>query len=135
MLPSLTSAADEDEEELEAKKRRWGSTYKSHPGVAEDSDLDALLNNATRKDKDVKKEEPSIKQEIKSEDHSEAFEGSSTVNNASTESKHENIKSEPLESESGIQEDVKLAIGPEDAPDPGVSVVFKKRKAKNIRQK
>lgn len=45
-----------DEEELEAaqvKKRRWGSTYKTYPAEEDNSDLDALLGNVTRKGKEL----------------------------------------------------------------------------------
>ena len=61
---------DEEEAELnEAKKRRWGSTYRTHPTEDRDDDLDALLSNATRKGK-----EPATKVEVKEENKQEISE-------------------------------------------------------------
>lgn len=127
------TAADEEEEEQEVKKRRWGTTYKTHPGASEDLDLDALLSNATRKDSGVQKEgSPAVKQEeagetplVKAEDDTEI--SASLV-------KQDIVKSEPVEAESGIAAEVKQ--DPEGmSNDASAGVVFKKRKAKNIRQK
>ncbi len=130
------AVGEEDEEEQEAKKRRWGSTYKSHPGVGDDGDLDALLSNATRKDKGVKKEEDVVKQETKSEE-TPSGEASQPVEHevkSETTVKQEEVKSEPGDNPASIQ-DVKPALLAEDVTDPAGGVVFKKRKAKNIRQK
>jgi len=130
-----------DEEELEAaeiKKRRWGSTYRTHPTEEDNGDLDALLGNVTRKGKEpamtVAKEEP--KREIKEEPE----EGGTQVAPAqdSKEYKPDGIKREPSDGETAIS----FALPPLDATlkdegdEPSVpGVVFKKRKAKNIRQK
>jgi hypothetical protein len=129
-------AAEEDEEEQEAKKRRWGSTYKSHPGAADDGDLDVLLSNATRKDKGVKKEEDLVKQETKSENSPSEVPSRPVENEVKSDTtvKQEEVKSEPGEDPASIQ-DVKPALLAEDVTDPAGGVVFKKRKAKNIRQK
>lgn len=130
------TVGEEDEEEHEAKKRRWGSTYKSHPEAVDDGDLDALLSNATSKDKGIKKEEDVVKQEAKSEETS-SREGSQPIHSggqSDTTGKQEDVKLEPGVEASTVQ-DVKPALLAEDTPDPAGGVVFKKRKAKNIRQK
>lgn len=132
----------EEEEELnEAKKRRWGSTYRTHPTEEEDNDLDTLLSNATRKGK-----EPETKVETKVEVKEEASdppgipeptsEGALPVSAVKTESpsgldgQDEAEAAKVLDSIPPISE-AKPEI--EDLIAPGV--VFKKRKAKNIRQK
>ena len=130
------TAVEEDEEEQEVKKRRWGSSYKSHPGEGDDLDLDALLSNATNKGKDVKKEEPILKQEEKVEGQPDMQEPLEETKDISSESAvTQSIKVEATEAVSGIEEEVKPAIGVDDMADPAGGVVFKKRKAKNIRQK
>ncbi|KAG0649631.1 WW domain-containing-binding 4 [Hyphodiscus hymeniophilus] len=53
-------------EEIESKKRKWGSTYRSHPAEEDDGELDSLLNNVTRKGK-VSSVETEIKGEVKEE--------------------------------------------------------------------
>lgn len=126
-------AVDDEDEEL-SRKRKWGSRYKSHPAVQEeDLDLDALLNTVTRKPKVEVQEE--IKREVKQEVKDEPT---------------DEVKLEPVEA--SVAEDDKSAVKIE-APEGGdaisadipqseatstgaaTGVVFKKRKAKNIRQK
>jgi hypothetical protein len=128
---------DEDElEAAEAKKRRWGSTYKSHPTKEDTGDLDALLGNVTSKGKEaaVKTESrEEMKEEIKGEPE---VDSQPAISQDFEEQKRTGIKKEPSD------EDISASIPPlnpgvkqeggEPAP-PGV--VFKKRKAKNIRQK
>lgn len=130
---------DEDEEELEAKKRRWGSAYRSHPAEEDDGDLDALLSNATRKPQSKVEMKEEFKEEVK-EEPGPAELGVSIP--ADDVVKKPNIKREPSDGEAPLpdvisplntamkQED---GLGEEVTPAPGV--VFKKRKAKNIRQK
>jgi hypothetical protein len=134
---------DEDEaEEMEAKKRRWGSTYRSHPAEEDDGDLDALLSNATRKSK-----APAVKIEMKSEMKQDTVEGVKTelgineddapTDRPMSEEQKLGIKREPSDEETVLP----AATTPEtDLKEEGenpiaTGVIFKKRKAKNIRQK
>ncbi|KAH7323665.1 hypothetical protein BKA65DRAFT_72781 [Rhexocercosporidium sp. MPI-PUGE-AT-0058] len=132
---------DEEEAELnEAKKRRWGSTYRTHPAEEGDDDLDSLLSNATRKGK-----EPATKVEAKEE-----------VKQEINELKLEEVSSNPAEETKPIDAPqptgIKRELSDRDTKDigslppiegvkqeaeeqSGPGVVFKKRKAKNIRQK
>lgn len=130
----------EDEEgEAEVKKRRWGSTYKTHPET-DDTDLDALLKNVTRKDMPSAirtNEEETKPHGIKEEPGASGVLGDTSGDGLATEEKI-GIKMEPSEGE--IQ--LPAAIPPSDASvkqeeedQNAHGVVFKKRKAKNIRQK
>ena len=127
-----------DEEELEAAevKRRWGSTYKTHPAEEDNSDLDALLGNVTRKGK-----EPPIKTgaqgEVKEEIKEEPDASGAEVVLAQNVEDHK-VKWEPLDGEIAVLSaipplDATLKHEVDESTIPGV--VFKKRKAKNIRQK
>ncbi|KAH9208433.1 hypothetical protein DL95DRAFT_414804 [Leptodontidium sp. 2 PMI_412] len=131
---------DEDEVELnEAKKKRWGSTYRTHPTEEGDDDLDALLCNATRKGK-----EPATKVEVKEELKQETNEAkveepstTATENPKSVDAKPE-IKRELPDSETKVFESLPPTEGVKQEVEEqsgGPGVVFKKRKAKNIRQK
>lgn len=40
---------DEEQEEAEIKKKRWGSKFRSHPVGEDEGDLDALLDQAMAK--------------------------------------------------------------------------------------
>jgi hypothetical protein len=129
---------EEDEEEVMEKKRtKWGSAYRTHPGAEAEDDLDALLSSTAFKpaaaqppvkDEDVpiKKEEPAIQVE-------DQFLSSKGEDNSD-----EAIKEEPAEDLAAIP-DVTTAIDGIDVKQENESaaggVVFKKRKAKNIRQK
>lgn len=128
---------DEDElEAAEAKKRRWGSTYKLHPTEEDTGDLDALLGNVTSKGKEPAMKTESrveVKEEIKGEPE---VDGQPAISQGFEEQNLTGIKKEPSD------EDISASIP---QLDPGVKqeggepaapgVVFKKRKAKNIRQK
>jgi hypothetical protein len=128
---------DEDElEAVEAKKRRWGSTYKSHPMEEDNRDLDALLGNVTRKGK-----EPAVKMETHAEVQ-EAMDGNPEVDGQPAtpqfleEQNPAEIKKEPSDGEihpTIPPSDGRLKQEGEDLAAP--VIVFKKRKAKNIRQK
>jgi hypothetical protein len=128
---------DEDElEAAEAKKRRWGSTYKSHPTEEDTGDLDALLGNVTSKGKEtaVKTESTEeVKEEIKGEPE---VDSQPEISQGFEMQKPTGIKKEPSDEDMSdsippLNPGVKQEGG-EPAP-PGV--LFKKRKAKNIRQK
>jgi hypothetical protein len=132
----------EDEEEGEGegavKKRRWGSTYKTYPAEAEDAALEALLNDVTRKDKApaIKSEEES-QRNMKQEPGTAVVQGATSVVAPVSEEKT-NIKLEPSEGLASLpltipqlDHDVKHEDEEQNAP----SFVFRKRKAKNIRQK
>ena len=129
---------EEGEGEIEAKKRRWGSTYKTHPTQAEDDDLDALLSNVTRKDKApvIKAEGDDSKEVIKMEPETSDVTDHVTAELPVVEEEL-GIKKEPSDSEVPLPAtlppfgDVVKEEDEQSAP----GVVFKKRKAKNIRQK
>jgi hypothetical protein len=132
---------EEDEEgegEGGAKKKRWGSIYKTHPAEAEDAALDALLNDVTRKDKaPATKSEEESQRNIKKEPGTNDAPGATSVVAPVNEDKT-GIKLEPSEGQASLpttipqlDHDVKHEDEEQNAP----SVVFKKRKAKNIRQK
>ena len=137
---------EEDEEEIEAKKQRWGSKYRTYPTEEDDDgDLDALLNNATRnsngltakteaKDdvkRDVKKE---IEEEIKTGPEVDA----PTDLPSDVVALEPRIKREPSDGEAALASTIVPlhADLKQEVEEPNVTdVVFKKRKAKNIRQK
>jgi hypothetical protein len=118
---------EDEEDAVEAKKLRWGSKFKTHPAEEDTGDLDALLANATRKDT-VPAVKIDLKEEVKQEVKEEAEGDDQNLGG---------VKREPSDGETKISE----VIPPSDAiksegdkqSTPGV--VFKKRKAKNIRQK
>jgi hypothetical protein len=134
-----------DEEELEAaeaKKRKWGSTYRTHPTEEDNGDLDALLGNVTRKGREpaTKNEaKAEVKQEIKDKPEASGVQdGQPTLPQGTGDAKPAEIKREPFGGENAVPS----AIPPLDASlkqegdEPtGPGIVFKKRKAKNIRQK
>ena len=136
---------DEDEEEaeqIEAKKRRWGSTYRTHPAEEDDEDLDALLSSATQKGKAL-----AVKIEMKGEVRKEVNEdtknepGAGEVDALTSLPLSEEKPDSKMEPSGG--EAVLPAAGTPletdfkwEREDPGAGgIVFKKRKAKNIRQK
>ncbi|KAE9377221.1 hypothetical protein N431DRAFT_330994 [Stipitochalara longipes BDJ] len=128
---------DEDElEAAEAKKRRWGSTYKSHPVEEDNGDLDALLGNVTRKGK-----EPAMKTEAKEEMKEKIKVEPETddqldIPHGFEEQKPTGLKREP--SDGGVSSTIPILdsdLKQEGEGPAGPGVVFKKRKAKNIRQK
>lgn len=120
---------EDEEDAVEAKKLRWGSKFRTHPTEEDNGDLDDLLANATRKDPI-----PAVKIELKQEVKEEVKE---ERNDASPEG----IKREPSDGETKLSEvippsnAVDATIKPEGEEQTGPGVVFKKRKAKNIRQK
>lgn len=132
-------AVEEDEDEVEAKKRRWGSAHRSHPTEDDDADLDALLGNVTGKGK-ILVPKLEVKDEVKVEtkDEPDLLNAPEQVASGSLDGtaeekiaiKRESSDDLPLEtgvpSETIVKEEVELKE-PE--------VVFKKRKAKNIRQR
>jgi hypothetical protein len=135
-----------DEEELEAaeaKKRRWGSTYRTHPTEEDNGDLDTLLGNVTRKGKEsaAKTEaKDEVKQEIKEgpEAGGVQVDGQEAFSHGLEDSNPPGIKREPSDGENLISStlprlDSNLKQEVDEPTAPGV--VFKKRKAKNIRQK
>lgn len=121
---------DEDEEAKEAKKRRWGTAIRTYPTENNDDDLDALLSNTSKgKGPDSKPEtDGGIKIDIKKENTGDVEALSS-------------IKREEPAVKSETEDDVKTNIqqvpeATEQNNEPAPSgVIFKKRKAKNIRQR
>jgi hypothetical protein len=128
---------DEEQELADAKKRRWGSSYRTHP-AEHDGDLDALLSNATRKGK-----EPATIPKVKEEVEVESTENGSQVNaeagvvKSLEEPEDLDYKQELSDDKVALHTADPLAAGlrPEGEEQTVPGVVFKKRKAKNIRQK
>jgi hypothetical protein len=129
---------DEDEEELEAKRRRWGSAYRSHPTEEDDGDLDALLSNATRKGAEsVAKTDPSVgfKIEIKKESGLNEVPAPAVPDlPVKVEIEIPDIKKEPSDGELPSVPSLD-AIPKQEEEEAAPGIVFKKRKAKKIRQK
>jgi hypothetical protein len=128
---------DDDAEAAEIKKKRWGSKFRTHPAVEDDADLDALLLQATSKSTG-----PAVKTEVKSEvkvkSPSEAGLLPEAVLKEDNGKASDSIKEEPLER----MLEIPASIPPSDALSKREKVelttpevVFKKRKAKHIRQK
>ncbi|KAI9650060.1 hypothetical protein NHQ30_000073 [Ciborinia camelliae] len=121
-------AEDGDEEAIEAKKRRWGTAIRTYPTEHDDDDLDALLSNTTNGKTPALKSETTdtIKIEIKKEND----EGTEAL--LSSQGKEPAVKSE---TEDDVKTDIKRLPEATDSEPAAAGVVFKKRKAKNIRQK
>jgi hypothetical protein len=125
---------EEDEEALEAKKKRYGSSYRTHPTEEDQGDLDALLNNITRRGKEpaLKSEtDIGIKQELKTETETE------TLPRNGIPSSEDQISAVIKKEESdGIGAIAAVPdLKQEGKESLATGIVFKKRKAKNIRQK
>ncbi|PVH83187.1 hypothetical protein DL98DRAFT_413711 [Cadophora sp. DSE1049] len=132
---------DEEEAELnEAKKRRWGSTYRTHPTEDGDDDLDALLSNATRKGKELATK-VEVKEEVKQEFSEPKSEDSSSDPKGDTKpfdaAEPAGIKRELSDGDTKAIDSLPPIEGDKQGANEqsGPGVIFKKRKAKNIRQK
>ena len=129
---------DKDEETVQTKKGKWGSAYRKHQEVGEENDdLDALLSKVTAPKVapgalETKKEPTDVKEEIPKVESVD----SSLVKPNPDETP--SIKTEPSFDEPPLfAENVAVSsadIKQEEGEAVG-GVVFKKRKAKNIRQK
>jgi hypothetical protein len=131
-------AVPEEEEEAEAmetKRRRWSSTYRTHPGD-DDADLNALLSKTVAKRK-MALADSDVKQEPL-EGAGDDFKPLPKIDPEFGEEQKPTIKREPSDGQ------VKLPETPATLADVGIkpetdsaagNVIFKKRKAKPIRQK
>lgn len=130
---------EEDEETVQAKKSKWGSSYRKHPRIEEgDDDLDALLSKVTVPKPmvglpDARHEEsPSVKIEMPK------VEAADGVLAKPDPDQIPSIKTEPSLDDSQLLDDTAAAPGTDIKQEEGQAlggVVFKKRKSKNIRQK
>ena len=131
---------DEDEDELEAKKMRYESRFRTHPVEDEAGDLDALLSNVTRIEKLATKTEPkdeAVSGWVAQENIKQEPLAVSNIATTGSDVESSIIKTEPLDEESTAPTVTSLTVGsnkPESEGSLG-GIVFKKRKAKNIRQK
>ena len=130
---------DEEEQELaEAKKKRWGSSYRTHPAENDEEDLDALLSNATRKGKELEAM-PEGKEKVEvelAENGSQVNTDSGFVESLETPKDlifKQELSDDKVALHAADPLEAKLKPDGEEQPVPGV--VFKKRKARNIRQK
>ena len=127
---------EEDEEEVAVKKSRWGSAYRSHPTEEDDGDLNALLSNITRKGNALTPKFET-KEDIKQEFTDEPGVTELSRKVEADEDEKPAIKREPADGQDPIlptfqaSDDTVKEEGGETAP----GIVFKKRKAKNIRQR
>lgn len=129
---------DEDEDELEAKKMKYESRYRTHPVEDETGDLDALLSTVTRKDKEIMKTELKdesatgwvAKEEIKQEPLA-----TNDLVTTDDEAQNPSIKREPLDEDPTVYAVIGSPIPKPESEGSMPGIVFKKRKAKNIRQK
>lgn len=123
-------AEDDDEEAKEARKRRWGTAIRTYPTENNDDDLDALLGSTGKGMAPAVKSEvmPIAKIVIKKEDNED------TGAPLSRKGEEMVMKSETEDEVKIDMEQLPEATEPNNEPAaPGV--LFKKRKAKNIRQK
>lgn len=129
---------EEDEEAAEANKRRWGSAYRSHPTKEEDEDLDTLLGNVTGIGKALAtKLEAKVNIKVKVEEELDlsnlptAPESSTEPDISKVEIKTESSEDLPTDTSAPSLE----VVVKEEVEMKELEVVFKKRKAKNIRQR
>jgi hypothetical protein len=135
-----------NEEELEAaetKKRRWGSAYRTYPSEEDNGDLDALLGNVTRQGRQpaAKVEaEDEMKQEVKDEPGASGVQLNiqPAISQGFEDQNASDIKKKPSDGENAISSTLSpshASLKQEFDEPAAACVVFKKRKAKNIRQK
>ena len=134
---------EDEEEKIEEQKRKRRSMFRQYPGGEEDADLDQLLNQVTAPK--VKEETPEVKEEPVSQ---------ATKELVPELEKQETVDGVPIKPDPEVAADVKAGPALSDVPpvgdasakpadaeikreegQPAGGVVFKKRKAKNIRQK
>lgn len=132
------AAEDEDEETVQAKKSKWGSAYRKHPGAdTENDDLDELLSRVT-----APKVDPGAL-ETKQEPISDTAETTKVEAADSSVVKAEpdetpGIKTEPSLDEVPLAGESAAATSVDVKQEEGEAVggvVFKKRKAKPMRNK
>ncbi|KFY99275.1 hypothetical protein V498_00876, partial [Pseudogymnoascus sp. VKM F-4517 (FW-2822)] len=131
-------AEDEDEETVQAKKSKWGSAFRKHPGAdTENDDLDELLSRVTAPKVDPgaleTKQEPSS--DTAAIPKVEAID-SSIVKAGPDEA--QGIKVEPPSNELSLPTESAAVAGADVKQEEGEAVggvVFKKRKAKPMRNK
>ncbi|KAL2127480.1 hypothetical protein VTI74DRAFT_10672 [Chaetomium olivicolor] len=139
-----TEEEKEQEEAIQGlfkKPRKWGVDSKTMP-AEEDAELEALLSGPLVKKKKEESATPPIKTE---EGHEEAAErdGERGAAQPAKEASLPPIKKEADEDDDGLETSATKEIPPlpsgvegsDNHAVPGVPVVFKKRKPKNIRQK
>jgi len=95
---------EEQEEAMEAKRRRWGNAHKTHPIENDEADLDALLSNTLSKAKTVVVEEGPTDPGIKYE---------ATELLKKDDKKYPGIKNEPLDEDRQLHETGLLHRGAE----------------------
>ncbi|KAF1356885.1 hypothetical protein BDV97DRAFT_342910 [Delphinella strobiligena] len=123
---------DEDEEEAEAVVRKgWGSKLKTYPGSkgSNDEDLDALLNGAVIKKKEIKKEDSDTTVNKEDSEAPEMEAGTSEAKDVGSNFKKEESVGEPSLAAIPDVEQASASVKQEEKPaEP--PVVFKKRKGK-----
>ncbi|KUJ20666.1 uncharacterized protein LY89DRAFT_666318 [Mollisia scopiformis] len=128
---------EEEEDAVEAKRTKWGKAHRTHPVEEDETDLDALLSNVTRKGKEpaAKVEmDAEVKQEVKSEMENGELPSNNNIGPSAEAQQPAGIKKEasPGDSVSAAIPPVVKQEGEEPVP---TGIVFKKRQAKNIRRK
>lgn len=139
---------EDDEEAAEARKKRWGHAHRAYPSEVDPGDLNALLSSVPFVNKDAARSidfeaKQENKKEIKGEDEEEIkvdMKGhipAGTTSNCSPsivggadDRKVLEIKKEKSDEGASV-----LTLNALKDEQPGAAVVFKKRKAKDIRRK
>lgn len=128
---------EENEEEKEVKKARWGQAVKTYGNahgrddLEDDGELDALLKQTISGVKDATSADLPTK--IKTEPDKVKVEADEVASGTAVSSHEEVILKQESTSHSS-EPFIKTEASPPTAP-PDLGVVFKKRKAKNLRQK
>ncbi|EHL03136.1 C2H2 and C2HC zinc finger [Glarea lozoyensis ATCC 20868] len=131
---------EDDPEAAELKKKRWGSKFRAHPTEEDNADLDTLLIQATARSR-----EPAIKPEVKTEDEKlehikseikvEPTPTACLLESGAANSSTEGVKEEEVPNILADIPDSDVTPKQEGVGQSATGIVFKKRKAKNIRQK
>lgn len=135
-------AVEEDDEEVVlAKKSKWGSAYRQHPEVdREDDGLDALLSKVsaprlTAGVSDIKREEfPSVKEDISKAETLDDVQVKPDLDQIPSIKMEPSLDEPPFVRGVAAVSDTDTDIKQEEGQAFG-GVIFKKRKAKHIRQK
>jgi hypothetical protein len=130
---------DDDPEAAEMKKRRWGSKFRTHPTEEDGTDLDELLSQVTGSIRQPNAKIEVKSEEVKLEDNVESIPEKSALESGEAKilDAVEQVKLEPQEA-SKIPAEIPYPDSiskQEDTEQVANGIVFKKRKAKNIRQR
>ena len=121
---------EDEEEKIEEQKRKSRPMFRTYPGGEEDKDLDALLSQVAKPK--VKEEEVEVKRDPEAVVGETVAATETVVQIKPDPEATADVKAEPVPNEVPAAVDVPVK---QEEGQPAGGVVFKKRKAKNIRQK